>query len=400
MTGLQASPGTVAAPLGASLTERALKLAATRTTDMAAATLKVPLTYYRDPGLYERELALLRRTPLAIGQSARLGAPHSYFVRSVLGSSLLVTRDADGRAHVFLNYCRHRGAVPASGEGVAKRFTCPYHAWSYDTKGCLASFPGRAGFTGMDRSDYGLVELPSEERHGFVWAVLTAGAPLDLDAHLGPLDAELARWGYAGYGYLETREFTSGVSWKGALEAFAEGYHFPFVHGSSVIGQNTLPDTSVHDAFGRHHRMGFPFTWITALAGSAGGDRDPGSNMGIIYWVYPNLILANSPVGVEIIDLLPHDGPTTCTVRHGWMGTAPAGDEATRAMYQDVYEQVHAAVRDEDFAMLPLCGEGVRNAQHDHMIIGRNEIGVQHMIRTMADALGIDLGPEASAPRD
>jgi hypothetical protein len=28
-----------------------------------------------------------------------------------------------------------------------------------------------------------------------------------------------------------------------------------------------------------------------------------------------------------------------------------------------------------DFVVLPQCGEGVRHGQHDHMIIGRNEIG-------------------------
>lgn len=379
------------APLDESLTERALKLAVDKTTEMADDTLAVPLSYYRDPDLYERELTLLKRTPLAIGPSAQIAQPHAYFVRTVLDSSLLVTRDGDGQAHVFLNYCRHRGARPAEGEGVAKRFTCPYHAWSYDTKGCLASFPGRAGFTGMDRSRYGLVELPSEERHGLIWAVLTADAPLDLDTHLGPLDAELAQWGYENYGYLTAREFTSGVSWKGALEAFAESYHFPFVHGKSLIGQNTLADTSTHDAFGRHHRMGFPFNWITGLVDDPDADRSPSANMGVIYWIYPNLILANSMLGVEIIEMLPHDRSTTCTVRHGWMGVTPAQDEATLAMYQDVYEQIHAAVRDEDFTMLPSCGDGVRNGQHDHMLIGRNEIGVQHMIRTMADALNINL---------
>ena len=52
---------------------------------------------------------------------------------------------------------------------------------------------------------------------------------------------------------------------------------------------------------------------------------------------------------------------------------------------------MHAAVRDEDFAMLPQCGEGVRRGQHDHMIIGRNEIAVQHMIKVFADELGIAL---------
>ena len=41
--------------------------------------------------------------------------------------------------------------------------------------------------------------------------------------------------------------------------------------------------------------------------------------------------------------------------------------------------------------MLPQCGEGVRQGQHDHMIIGRNEIGVQHMIRVFAQDLGVAL---------
>ena len=104
-----------------------------------------------------------------------------------------------------------------------------------------------------------------------------------------------------------------------------------------------------------------------------------------------NLILANSPVGVEIIDILPAGQPTRCTVRHSWMGKVPASTDEMRAAYDQVYESVHAAVRDEDFAMLPQCGQGVRHGQHDHMVIGRNEIGVQHMIRVFAQELGIAL---------
>ena len=114
------------------------------------------------------------------------------------------------------------------------------------------------------------------------------------------------------------------VSWKGALEAFAEGYHFPFVHGESLIGQNTLANTMVYDEFGKHHRIGFPFTWITNLESRSRDVAEPSANMGLIYWVYPNLILANSPVGVEIIDMLPDGEPTRCTVRHSWMGRVPA----------------------------------------------------------------------------
>lgn len=181
------------------------------------------------------------------------------------------------------------------------------------------------------------------------------------------------------------------MSWKGALEAFAEGYHFPYVHGQSLIGQNTLANTMVYDEFGKHHRIGFPFNWITNVDADPTASREPLVNMGVIYWVYPNLILANSPVGVEIIDILPDGEPTRCTVRHSWMARIPATDDDMRAGYDAVYEGVHAAVRDEDFAMLPQCGEGVRHGQHDHMIIGRNEIGVQHMIKVFGQELGVAL---------
>jgi choline monooxygenase len=72
-----------------------------------------------------------------------------------------------------VNYCRHRGARTADGCGSARRFTCPYHAWTYDGDGALVGLPGKEGFDDLDRADYGLVQLPCEERHGLVSVVLT-----------------------------------------------------------------------------------------------------------------------------------------------------------------------------------------------------------------------------------
>lgn len=374
------------------LTARALKHATERTTDFADRELRVPLHYYRDPKITEiEESQILRRVPLAIVPSAQIPNKNDYIVRSVLGDSLLVTRDRSGASHVLLNYCRHRGAMPACGSGNASRFVCPYHAWTYTNTGELFSLPGKAGFDSMDRKDYGLIELPSEERHGFIWAVLTADADIDLDAHLGDFGAELALWNYQSYGYHTHREFTSQVSWKNALEAFAEGYHLAPVHGQSIIGQNTLSNTTTYDEFGKHHRLGFPYNWITNLDTDPAAPADPSANMGVIYWLYPNVIMANSTVGLEIIDILPAGEPSRCTVRHSWMGRIPATTDDMRAGYDAIFEAVHAAVRDEDFGMLPQCGEGVQHGQHDHMIIGRNEIGVQHMIKVFAQELGVAL---------
>jgi len=114
--------------------------------------------------------------------------------------------------------------------------------------------------------------------------------------------------------------------------------------------------------------------------------------MVFIYWIFPNLVVAVSPVGVELIDILPGDDAIGCSVRHGWMALVPPADDETRQGYAELFEQVHAAVRGEDFAVLPTCGEGILHGQHDHMLIGRNEIGVQHVVKTLAGAVGFGEG--------
>ena len=75
------------------------------------------------------------------GASSEIPNPDDYHVRFAMGRSILLTRDVDGKAHAFLNYCRHRGAEPASGCGNARRHSCPYHAWTYNSKGELVAMP-------------------------------------------------------------------------------------------------------------------------------------------------------------------------------------------------------------------------------------------------------------------
>ena len=282
------------------------------TTDLAERLLEVPLDYYRDPGRFGRELELCRRTPLALVPTAQVRQPHDFVVREVLGTSVLVSRGDDGVARAFLNYCRHRGGKPAQGCGTARRHTCPYHAWTYDSAGRLTGLPGPAGFDQLEKDDYGLVALPTEERHGLVWVVLTAGLPIDVAAHLGPLDAELAAWDLGSAEYLTEREIEAEVNWKAAIEAFAENYHFPYVHKNSIVGQNTVADTATYDGYGLHHRLGFASPWIDAARHDS-DITDPLAYMVFIYWIFPNLTLAMSPVGVEILDILPAAAATTAT---------------------------------------------------------------------------------------
>ena len=74
-------------------------------------------------------------------------------------------RGDDDRIRVFLNTCRHRGAmVETEPSGCRKRFRCLYHHWEYDTRGSLVTVPRKLGYAEDFRKEHlPLVQLPKFE---------------------------------------------------------------------------------------------------------------------------------------------------------------------------------------------------------------------------------------------
>ena len=119
------------------LARRALAHYQAKTTDQADEIMAQPVAAYSDPERYARETErIFKRLPLALALSLELPEPGSCLALEMLGIPVVMIRGTDGRARAFLNACRHRGApVCPPGRGQGKSFTCPYHAWSYDTRG-------------------------------------------------------------------------------------------------------------------------------------------------------------------------------------------------------------------------------------------------------------------------
>src|SRR3984893_12359567 len=142
----------------------------------------------------------------------------------VAGTPVVITRDSAGAAHAMINVCRHRGSelVP-DGTGRAHRLTCPYHAWSYDLKGCLLGVYGEETFGGVDRDRMSLVALPAAERAGLIFVSLNPKAAIDLDSWLGAELITLLQAMALDKTFHYSTRTLNGPNWKVVIDGYLDG---------------------------------------------------------------------------------------------------------------------------------------------------------------------------------
>lgn len=363
------------------LMKRAITIVENQWPEMADAYMQVPLDYYGSDAFAAKERTLFETAPLALIASSEIAGRHDYFVRNAVGRSVLLTRDADGKAHAFLNYCRHRGAEPSSGCGNRHAFSCPYHAWTYDNKGRLVGMPQRDRFRDLDLAPLGLVELPCEERHGFVWVVLTPGHAIDVASHLGALDSEIGSLGIAGMKYYSSLTEEPIVSnWKSVAEGLLEGLHVPYVHAGTfnLNPQAASVDLAIYDAFGPHVRYAMPMFGredVARIRAIPEAEVNPMDHIGCIWFIAPGLLLAHELYGMIYADLAP--GPTVADAvfRYGWLSPVdlpPAGMPTPAEMAARAARGVA-----QDKPVWSGCARGLSMGGHQYALIGRNEKAVQ-----------------------
>lgn len=148
--------------------------------------------------IYRREQEqIFARAWLFVGHESQIPNPDDYFVSRMGEDSVIVTRDKEGGIHVLLNSCRHRGMkLCRYDQGNTKRFTCPYHGWSFSTGGDLLSRPGElVGVPGykeyyheaLDRKAWGLIPVGRMINYrGTIWATWDKNAP-SFEDYLGSM---------------------------------------------------------------------------------------------------------------------------------------------------------------------------------------------------------------------
>ena len=362
-----------------SIMDRLFAHLANNSTDMADQQLEIPISYYLDEELWQQELQeIFYKIPLPVAMSVALPNPGDFKAMRVVGREIILSRGKDGRMNAMLNVCRHRAMklVP-EGCGNARRFTCGYHAWTYDTEGKLTGVPAEDTFGDVDRDDYSLVRLACEERAGIIFICLTAGRDIDVDAWLGDALPHLERLELDKCVHFTTKEL-AGPNWKVTLDGYLESYHFSTLHPDTVALTNHT-NRATFDALGPHCRNVFALKSMDAMADTPRDQWEPAAALGLIYWLFPGMSIAGGMRERTVVSIiLPADSWGESMT---WQTTLMRRAPETAAELEEAEKTADwffAAFRDEDYTAQQLVQDGLASLADKHMVIGRNEIAVQH----------------------
>jgi phenylpropionate dioxygenase-like ring-hydroxylating dioxygenase large terminal subunit len=354
--------------------------------DLSADILNVPAADFLDPERFEREIeTVFHRSPLLVALSVDVAEPGDFSALTIAGRPIVIARGDDGVARTFLNICRHRGAkVTPDCFGHTRRFTCPYHFWVYDTQGALVGNTAREAFEGMDVS--GLVELPTAERAGAIFAVLTPDVPMDIDTWLGDMASALEILELDKLVRHRDGLMAESGNWKATADGYVDGYHLGYLH-RNTIGTKSITNRNTYDLYGPHVRLGFankPMLTMRDLPDDQWRLREA---MSLVHFIFPNISISGLPgSGLMVSRIYPGTSPERCTVEQFQYFREPMVTEEQIADADAKRELYYGVTRDEDFATVLEVTDSFAAIPNNVIRYGRNEQGNQNLHRWI-DAL-------------
>lgn len=357
------------------MTRRNIAHSKNGTVPLEAGVKRIPSTNYYDPERWQLEMdRIFRRLPLVLGFSAELTEPHSYKAMDAMGVPVLLVRGADGVVRSFVNMCSHRGAqVVEQGLGTSRRFSCPYHAWVYDTQGALVGMLDKENFGEIDMSCHGLTPLPVAERAGIIFGAVTPGIHFDVDEYLCGYGELLEHLDFTNCTYVG-KQSVGGPNWKLAYDGYLDFYHLPILH-KDTFGP-TYNNKTINDAWGPHQRNVQPDERYLALDELPENDWTMQKMVSGVWTIFPHVSVASFDAGGKlymISVLYPGDTPGTSVTTQYFLAVGDRPDDERMVTIDKQMDFLLHVVRDEDYYTGNRIQQAVQTGAKTEFLFGRNE---------------------------
>jgi nitrite reductase/ring-hydroxylating ferredoxin subunit len=354
---------------------------------------------YRSLEFLEAEIEkIFLQDPQVIGLSADLPQKNSFFTANLLDKEIIATRDSNGLFRVFLNSCRHRGAlITTETRGCSNYLTCGFHGWKYSSSGELSGVHNKSSFGEVPNDFRNLIELPSLEWGGFLickFEVDSSNSKIDIDSvFTKELQEELLELNIKELDHFDFDLYEVECNWKLAVDSFAESYHFKHLH-NRTLDFIFYGDSAAFDSCGKNYRILVPRKEIDQVSDGEESKFSLDQVSLAIYWLYPNVVFIPFEGGCYLLRLLPatddpskHTSSVTFYLRPG---TDRAADMDRFSDKVELAQLFNRIVKDEDYSK---AVEQQRNftkySSLDRVIYGRNEPGLQHFHSVIQSAVGI-----------
>lgn len=365
-----------------------------KATDQVAEIQRFDAIDYHDPVRAELERdRIFGKVPFIVAHSSEIPRRNDFLSIDLPRNKIVVVRQRDGGVKAFINACRHRGAqLVTEKSGTCRLFSCPYHRWSYSPDGTLRTVTLDSTFGEFDRSKSGLVELPVEERHGFVWVVDNANRDIDVAAWLGPeMDALMSEYRIADLVSVDPHPYERPVNWKIMQDGFLDNYHVKYAHPNTA-GKMLHTNAVTLEDFGRSFWFLTARKTIDQFIG-AEVEWSPAMEAHTIEscFLAPNTMLLKHATHFELLTFRPVGGDPNRSIMEMRILAPSIEDsglepEHWQRRWDKNWGLLVSILHDEDFPILDSSQAALSSLDAGTMLLGRNEIA-SHLFRREVDRL-------------
>lgn len=356
-----------------SLLKDLFELKANRSFFMVDKASDAPVDRYYDESRFKAEQKhIFQKLPVIAAHICELPDAGSFLTRDIAGQPTLITRDQDNQIHVFLNVCRHRGAqIEGQHKGCKRAFSCPYHAWTYSSKGELIGVPHeKQGFPGLDRDQHSLKRLPSLLEAGLIWVLADKDSRFDMKNIIAPVKADLDWLQLKDMAFAASETLTVNANWKIIVEGGIEAYHFKITH-KATIGPHFMDNLSRYDMLGPHMRSVLARNSVKSLEKLPQEEWNIREHSNILYSIFP----LDQFLTMEDHVIWIHARPVEVDKTELRISTLALKSELTaeKAAHWERNHQIAVSTLKEDFAINESIQKGLKSGANGTLTFGRFE---------------------------